>query len=73
MLDFLTKDKNGGQSISRLLMLLSFLILVILGILNVLGKVKDVGIFENLFWSTAGLYFGRRINLTKDSKELDKA
>lgn len=73
MFNFLTKDKNGEQSVSRTLLLISFILLVILGTLQVCGVVKDVGIFENLFWSTSGLYFGRKISLTKDTKELDKA
>lgn len=34
------------------------------------GVVDSVGVFETLYITSTGLYFGRKINISKDTKEI---
>lgn len=67
------KDPNSDKvSVSLTLLIASFTMLVVLGIAQVKGRIATTGVFEQLFYACAGLYFGRNLKLSKDSKELTK-
>ncbi len=52
------------------LLLISFVLLVVCGVLQVADRVKSVGPFMELFLTCGGLYFGRSfIKSRVDSKE----
>lgn len=65
----LTGAKAIKEEISLTLMLISFVLLSGAGILEVFGKVQTVGPFRELFGSCAALYFARKYNKDKNSKE----
>lgn len=69
---FLIDPKTKIESVSLTLLLISFAALIVAGVLEMFGKVDTVSIFEALFLTCSGLYWGRRIKLSKDTKELDK-
>lgn len=56
------KDTTGQPSVSLTLMLVSFVVLLVIGVLDICSVVKSTGIFLELFLTTVGLYFGRRVN-----------
>lgn len=58
------------SSISKLLLAISFLLVVGSGLAQIMGKVKDVGVFFELFCACAGLYFGRQLNISKDDTKI---
>lgn len=51
---------TNKKSVSLTLLLTSFLILCILGVLEAVGKVKSTSVFLELTLITTSLYFGRR-------------
>lgn len=60
---YLVDPKTKKQSVSLTLMMISFVLLVILSTLKALEHVSSVGAFQELFYATAALYFGRRVNI----------
>ena len=61
------------QEISLTLMVLSFLLIVGVGILQVLKKVESTGPFKELFLTCCGLYFGRKwVKSTKTEEKTAK-
>lgn len=63
--------KTKEPSVSLTLLVVSFLGLVIVGALEIFQMVKTTSVFETLFMTTSGLYFGRRLSLGKDTKSLE--
>ena len=53
-------SKALKEEISLTLMVISFLLIVGVGILQVLKKVESTGPFMELFLTCCGLYFGRK-------------
>lgn len=62
-LKYFIDPKNKKPSVSLTLMLVSFILLVILSTLKALEHVNSVGAFQELFYATAALYFGRRVQV----------
>ena len=60
---WINDPKLKEPSISLTLMLISFTLVVTGCILEMLGKVKGISSLPELFYATAGLYFGRRFNI----------
>lgn len=71
-MNFIKDPKTKKQSVSLTLLLIAFAALVVSGILEMFDVIETVSIFESLFLTCSGLYWGRRISLSKDKKELDK-
>jgi len=63
--------KNGKASVSLTMMLLSFLIVLIAAGLDMSGKVKGTSVILEIFWGTTALYFGRKLNFSKE-KSVEK-
>lgn len=61
---FLKDPKNSIKSVSLTILIVSFTLLTILGILQCFSVIKDTGPFMELFMIATSLYFGRRLNLT---------
>ena len=59
-----TKD----PSVSLTLMVVSVVLFIGLGILDVLGKIKGIGVFHEFLYATMGLYFGRKFQIPKMQK-----
>lgn len=57
------------EHISLTLMLLSFAIFNVVGLFEILGKIKSSSPFNELFYTCVGLYFGRSYMKDKKSKE----
>ncbi len=57
------ESADQAKSVSLTLMIISFAILSILGILQCFSVIKDIGPFMELFITTVSLYFGRRLDL----------
>lgn len=55
--------KQKEPSVSLTMLLISFIIVLIAAGLEMAGKVKGTSVTLELFWGTAGLYFGRRTSL----------
>ena len=62
-LKYFVDPKNNLPSVSLTLMLVSFILLVVLSTLKALEHVNSVGAFQELFYATAALYFGRRVQV----------
>jgi len=57
----LLKDpETGSPSVSFSLLIFALIGIVAVGVLELVGKISKVGIFEELFYSAVALYFGRR-------------
>lgn len=69
---FVKDPKNKEESVSLTLLLITYSLLIVSGVLQIFKVVDDVSIFDTLFLTCSGLYWGRRIKLSKDTKELDK-
>ena len=73
MVPFLFKSPTTKKhSVSLTLLLVSFALLAIAGCLQLFGVVKDANIFDTLFITSTGLYFGRKVNISKGSKEISE-
>jgi hypothetical protein len=72
MFGFIKDPKTSQKSVSLTLLLISFIALLVGGGLEMFEVIKTVSVLENLFFTCAGLYFGRRINISKDNKDLAK-
>lgn len=66
------KEPPKGQSVSLTLLIVSFIALIIAGSLEMLEIAKSSAVFETLFITCSGLYFGRRVAISKDQKEITK-
>jgi len=62
-LKYFIDPKTNKESVSLTLMLVSFVILVVLSTLKAMESVSNVGAFQELFYATAALYFGRRVSV----------
>jgi hypothetical protein len=54
------KDKKPSVALTNLVISIVFLLVV--GVLNVMGKIQDTGIVMEYFGISAALYFGRRLS-----------
>jgi hypothetical protein len=52
-------------SVSLTLMVIATILFVGLGLLDVLGKIKGIGVFSEFLYTTFALYFGRRLDFNK--------
>jgi positive regulator of sigma E activity len=52
-------------SVSLTLLVVSVILFVGLGILDVLGKIKGIGVFSEFMFTAVALYFGRRLDFNK--------
>ncbi len=66
--------KDNNPSVSLSLFVLSVVVLLIIGLLNVFSVVSTIGPFSELFYAASALYFGRRLSISKSgvSAETDK-
>jgi len=65
--------KNGQYSVSLTILWISVVYLLTMGVLQALGKVQDVNVAMEFFGISSGLYFGRRVNFTKDSAQVESS
>lgn len=72
-LRWIIDPKTKEESISLTLMLVTFLIVSVLGVLESLEKVKSTGPFVEILLSFIALYFGRRMTFKGQSYSADKA
>lgn len=63
---------TNTKSVSLTLLLISVGTLIVVGLLQVAGRVSTVGPFENLCYSFVALYFGRRLNVSSKAFTADK-
>ncbi len=61
---FLKDPKGEQKSVSVTILIVSFTLLVILGILQCFNVIKDTGPFMELFIVAVSLYYGRRLDFT---------
>ena len=59
-------------SVSLTLMAVAVVLFIGLGLLDVLGKIKGIGVFSEFLYTTVALYFGRRLNFDKFIKSRSK-
>lgn len=62
--------KDNTPSVSLTILWISVVYLLTLGVLQVLGKVTETGIAMEFFGMSSALYFGRRVQFTKGSANL---
>jgi len=62
-LPWIMDPKTRKQSISLTLLVITFILLIILGVLQVFDIIKVLGPFKELFYATIGLYWGRRLKI----------
>ena len=68
------KDPKTGQySVSLTILWISVVFLITMGVLQALGKVQDINMSMEFFGISSGLYFGRRVNFSKDSAQVESA
>lgn len=61
-----SKDPQTNKpSVSLTLLWVAVILYITFGILDRMGKVQGVGAFAEFFYTTLGLYFGRRIDFNK--------
>lgn len=70
---YLTDPKTKEKSVSLTLMLVSFILALVAGGLEMAGLVKGTSISLELFWGTAGLYFGRKFTTRGQSVGVEAA
>lgn len=63
--------KTKEKSVSLTLLMVSFLAIIVCSVAHVFGKLDSTGPLLELFYATAALYFGRRVNFKRG--ELDEA
>ena len=69
-----TKDPNTNlPSVSLTLLVLSVILTVCAGILQMLGKVQSVSVFPEMMYSFTALYLGRRLNISGKAFSSDQA
>lgn len=59
---WLNDPKTQEKSVSLTILVYSFILLLVIGVLQVMNKVTTTGPFTELFYSSVALYFGRRLN-----------
>ncbi len=52
-------------SVSLTLMSVAVVLFIGLGLLDIMGKIKGIGVFSEFLYTTFALYFGRRLNFDK--------
>lgn len=70
---WLNDPKTKEASVSLTTFVASFLLLIIVSVLQMLGKVESVGAFQELLYTTAALYFGRRFSFGNKTFGSDSA
>lgn len=70
---WLIDPKNNHKSVSLTLLIISFMVLVVVGLLDVFRVVESVGVFLELFLSTGALYFGRTMVFNNKKYGTEKA
>lgn len=70
-LSYLKDPKTKEESVSLTLLVVSAALLIVAGGLEMFGVISNTSIFDMFFYSNAGLYFGRRVKLSKESKEIE--
>lgn len=69
---WVTDPVTKNKSVSLTMLMLSGVLIITFGILQIFGKVQSVGPFDNMFWSSAALYFGRRLGINGKNYSADK-
>lgn len=67
---WISDPKDGKKSISLTMMVASFLVCMIVSILQVLKQVDSGGMSMELFVATMSLYFGRRFSVKTKNMEM---
>ena len=57
--------KTKEESVSLTLLCVACVLFIGLGILDILGKIKGIGVFSEFLYTTLALYFGRRLDFNK--------
>jgi hypothetical protein len=70
---WVTDPKTKEQSVSLTILMVSLLAVFIAGGLQVAGVVSSTSVFENIFFSSCALYFGRKLNFGGKSYTSDTA
>lgn len=68
----LTHPEEGKQSLSLTLLAFCFVALTTAGVLEIVGKTTTCGPFENMFYTSVALYFGRRFSVNGKSFTADQ-
>ena len=70
-----TVPGGSPKSVTLTLVVISFTLAIVAGILHMLGKVETTSIFLEMFWGCLATYLGRRFNMggkTYDAPEGEK-
>lgn len=70
---WINDPKDNSPSISLTLLIVTFAITSVLGVLEALEKVKSTGPFVEILLSFIALYFGRRLKFKGQDYSADKA
>lgn len=68
---FLTDPKSKQPSVSLTLLIISFLALLCASLLHISKITDSTSSLMELFVTTASLYFGRRVNVSKTGSSMD--
>ena len=60
---YLKDPKNGKGSVTLTFLIISFLLFTGFSAAMALGHAESIGAFDELFYSSAALYFGRRFKI----------
>lgn len=63
MTPWINDPTTKAPSVSLTIMVVSFILVALACVLEMMGKVKGVSSLPELFYATAGLYFGRRFTI----------
>ena len=69
----LDPQHKGKPSVSLTIMVISIIILITVGVMQVLDMVKSTGPFLEFTYSSMALYFGRKLNIGSKIFSSDKA
>lgn len=69
---YFTDPVQDKPSVSLTMGIVASFILIVVGILQVAGKVNSTGPFTEMFWGSWALYFGRRMKFGGKDYEASK-
>jgi uncharacterized membrane protein (UPF0136 family) len=69
---YFTDPVQDKPSVSLTMGIVSSLILITAGILQIAGKTSGIGPFMEMFWGSWALYFGRRLGMNGKNFESSK-
>jgi hypothetical protein len=70
---WIVDPKNKEASVSLTLLVVSLILLIIVGGLQVAKVIESVSIFPEMFYSSVALYFGRKMNVSGKLFSSEKA